>query len=323
MSRSFTGNSVMIVTPISPPVLIVVCSIACLLVASTVWIWMRKRFSPQKDSSELEARIRSWWVICILFLSAILAGGLAGVWLFGFVSYLAFKEYISLTPFRQVDRRVMFWAYLAIPFQYYYVGTSWFGMFLIFIPVYMFLIIPMRLVSLQEPKGFLVSAGMMQWGLMITVFCLSHVAWLFMQPTYFHSPGGPAGHVLYLVGLTEFNDIAQFVWGKAFGKTKILPKISPKKTWAGFLGGVGSTMALSALLGPFLTPMSIHVSILIGAGIAAFGFLGDVTVSALKRDLAIKDTGGLLPGHGGILDRIDSLLFTAPLFVHFLRFYYA
>lgn len=305
------------------PVLVVVCAIALLLVLATGWILWRKHKFPERDSRELEARIRSWWVICILFLSAVLAGGNAGIWLFGFVSYLAFKEYISLTPFRQVDRRVMFWAYIAIPIQYMYVAMGWPGMFLIFIPVYMFLIIPMRLVSLQAAKGFLASAGMMQWGLMITVFCLSHAAWLFTQPTSVSSPGGPAGHVLYLVGLTEFNDIAQFVWGKSLGRARILPKISPGKTWAGFLGGVGSTAALSALLGPMLTPMSLTVSVIIGAAIAAFGFLGDVTVSALKRDLDIKDTGGLLPGHGGILDRIDSLMFTAPLFMHFMRYYYS
>ena len=158
---------------------------------------------------------------------------------------------------------------------------------------------------------------------MITVFCLSHAAWLFIQPTAAPSPGGPAGHVLYLVGLTEFNDIAQFMWGKSLGKAKILPQVSPGKTWAGFLGGMASTTVLSAFLGPFLTPMNLSMSLMIGAAIAAFGFLGDVTVSALKRDLHIKDSGGILPGHGGILDRIDSLMFTAPLFMHFLRYYYS
>ena len=312
----------MITVPASVPVLLVVCCIAVLLVLATLWIGLRKRRHPEKDSRELEARIRSWWDICVIFLSAVLAGGLAGVWLFGFVSYLALKEFISLAPFRQVDRRVMFWAYIAIPIQYYYIAEGWYGMFAIFIPVYMFLIIPMRLVSLQESDGFLRSAGILHWGLMITVFCLSHVAWLFMQTTYFASPGGPSGHVLYLVFLTEFNDIAQFAWGKTLGKRKILPRISPGKTWAGFWGGVGTTTLLSAFLGPFLTPMSLPTSVMIGAAIAAFGFLGDVTVSALKRDLHIKDSGGLLPGHGGILDRIDSLLFTAPLFMHFLRYYY-
>ena len=166
----------------SIPVLQVVLFITVMLVTASIWISLRKRRHPEKDSRELEARIRSWWVICILFLSAVLAGGLAGIWLFGFVSYLALKEYISLTPFRQMDRRVMFWAYIAIPVQYYYAGQVWFNMFLIFIPVYMFLIIPMRLVSLQESDGFLKSAGMLHWGLMITVFCLSHAAWLFMQP---------------------------------------------------------------------------------------------------------------------------------------------
>jgi len=312
----------MIPEPVPVPILAVVCSIAGLLVAASIWIALRKRLHPERDSRELEARIRSWWVICVLFLTAVIYGGKAGIWLFGFVSYLALKEYISLTPFRQVDRRVMFWAYLAIPVQYTYAAMGWTGMFLIFIPVYMFLIIPMRLVSLQESKGFLASAGMMHWGLMITTFCLSHAAWLFMHPTAVPSPGGPAGHVLYLVGLTEFNDIAQYVWGKSLGRTRILPGISPGKTWVGFWGGVFSTSLLSGLLGPMLTPIPLVLSFGIGAAIAGFGFLGDVTVSALKRDLDMKDSGGMLPGHGGILDRIDSLMFTAPLFMHFLRYFY-
>jgi len=309
--------------PATPPTLAVACGIAFLLLGATVWIAIRGRLHPEKDNTELEKRIRSWWVICTIVLGAILVGGTAGILLFALLSYLAFKEYVSLIPFRQIDRRVLFWAYLSIPAQYGFISQEWYGMFLIFIPVYMFLIIPMRLVSLQEPKGFLVSAGVLHWGLMITVFCLGHGAWLFVQPTYFASPGGPAGHVLFLVGLTEFNDIAQFVWGKSLGSTKIIPGISPGKTWGGFWGGVASTAAAATGLGPLLTPMSPTTSLFVGACIGAFGFLGDVTVSALKRDLGIKDSGALLPGHGGILDRIDSLLFTAPLFMHFLRFYYA
>ncbi|MDA0577810.1 MAG: phosphatidate cytidylyltransferase [Verrucomicrobia bacterium] len=293
-----------------------------LLIIASVIVAAMRLARPDKDYRELEQRIKSWWMICVLMLGAILAGGVTALLLFAFVSYLALKEYFSLIPTRRADRRVLFWAYLAIPIQYWWVYADWYGMFIIFIPVYMFLIVPMRLVAIQDTKGFLRSAGSIHWGLMIAVFCLSHAAWLFALPASRNPAGGSAGLVLYLVGFTELNDIAQYLWGKSLGKGKILPEVSPKKTWVGFVGGVATTACLSGAIAPFLTPMGIREGLLIGAALAFFGFLGDVTVSALKRDLGIKDSGSALPGHGGILDRIDSLMFTAPLFVHYIRYYY-
>lgn len=307
----------------TPATQAVSAGIAGLLLAATLVVALTRDRREEATHRELVLRIRSWWVICVIFLGAILVGGNAGIFLFAFLSFLAFKEYISVIPFRQVDRRVLFWAYLAIPIQYTFVWMEWYGMFLIFIPMYMFLIIPMRLVSLGETKGFLASAGMIHWGLMVTVFCLSHAAWLFVQPPWPTSRGGNAGQVLFLVGLTEFNDIAQYVWGKSLGRRKILPTVSPGKTWAGFWGGVGTTAVAAWTLAPLLTPIPPLQAVVIGAAIGAFGFLGDITLSALKRDLGLKDSGGILPGHGGILDRVDSLLFTAPLFMHFLRYYHA
>ena len=297
-------------------------AVVTLLLVASIIVAVMRRLNPDRDYRELEQRVRSWWSICTLMLGATLLGGIAALLLFVFISYLSLKEYFSLIPTRRVDRRVLFWAYLAVPIQYWWAYVGWYGMFIIFIPVYMFLIIPMRLVSLQVTKGFLRAAGMIQWGLMVTVFCLSHAAWLFVLPAEGNPAGGGAGLVLYLVGLTELNDVAQYVWGKTLGKRKIIPGVSPNKTWEGFIGGVITTTALSAAIAPLLTPMSLGASLFAGAAIAFFGFLGDVSVSALKRDLGIKDSGAMLPGHGGILDRVDSLMFTAPLFLHFIRHYY-
>jgi len=281
-----------------------------------------KRVHPARDHRELEQRIRSWWTICALLLGAILTGGVAGLLLFAFISYLALKEYFSLIPTRRVDRRVLFWAYLAVPIQYWWIHVEWYGMFIIFIPVYMFLIIPMRLVSLQETRGYLRAAGTIQWGLMVTVFCLSHAAWLFALPADLNPAGGSAGLIIYLVGLTELNDVAQYLWGKSLGRHKVIPGVSPNKTWEGLLGGVATTTALSGLIAPVLTPLDTGSALVAGLAIGFFGFLGDVTMSALKRDVRVKDSGTLLPGHGGILDRVDSLMFTAPLFLHYIRYYY-
>jgi phosphatidate cytidylyltransferase len=133
---------------------------------------------------------------------------------------------------------------------------------------------------------------------------------------------GGAGLLFFLVFITQFNDVAQFTWGKLFGKHKISPSVSPKKTWEGFLGGVATSIVLAALIGPQLTPMDAAWSAFAGGLISVSGFLGDITESAVKRDLGVKDAGALIPGHGGILDRIDSLTYAAPIFTHFFRYYF-
>jgi phosphatidate cytidylyltransferase len=154
---------------------------------------------------------------------------------------------------------------------------------------------------------------------MMTVFALSHTAMLLAFGT---ARGYGAGPLLFLVALTQFNDVAQFTWGKLFGRHKILPSVSPKKTWEGFLGGFVTSVAVAGLVGPYLTPMNMHWSLLAGAIIAIAGFLGDVTLSATKRDLGVKDASNLIPGHGGILDRVDSLIYAAPVFFHFINYFY-
>jgi phosphatidate cytidylyltransferase len=194
----------------------------------------------------------------------------------------------------------------------------WYGMFIVFIPVYAFLLLPMHMVLIGETSGFLRAAGSLHWGLMTMVFALSHVAFLLVLPGSVNPHGGGPGLVLYLLLLTEFNDVAQYIWGRTLGRHKVIPKVSPNKTVEGFLGGVATTLLLAWLLAPRLTPLTPGEALLAGVIIGVGGFVGDVVISALKRDLGIKDSGALLPGHGGVLDRIDSLLYTAPLFFHFV-----
>ncbi|MDH5668953.1 MAG: phosphatidate cytidylyltransferase [Nitrospira sp.] len=293
--------------------------LSVLVVASTVVIILKRRH-PEKSYVELSQRINSWWIMVGVFSAAILLSRTASIVFFAFVSFLALKEYFSLIPTRRADRRVLFWAYLAIPFQYYWVHLEWYGMFIIFIPVYLFLLLPMRMVIIGETKEFLRAAGMLHWGLMTMVFSLSHAAFFLALSEEKNPAGGGAGLVLFLIFLTQFNDVAQFIWGKLTGRHKIIPLVSPNKTWEGFLGGLATTTALAALLAPHLTPLTVPESLLAGLLIGCSGFIGDVTISALKRDIGVKDSGSLLPGHGGILDRIDSLTFTAPLLFHFIYY---
>lgn len=292
---------------------------ASLLVVATIAIVALNHFSG-RSNPELNARLKSWWVIIIVFCVAILSTPTVLIIIFGFISFLAFKEYVSIVPLRRVDRRVIFWAYMAIPIQYLFVGFDRYGLFIVFIPVWVFFLLPFRLVVAKQTDGFLTSVSSISWGLMVTVFAISHAAMLTRLPA--DSPSVGVGLLLFLVILNQGNDVAQYVWGRSFGKRPITPTVSPKKTWEGFLGGVATTMAAAALIGGVLTPFDPLICMLFGALIAVSGFVGDVVVSAVKRDLGVKDAGSLIPGHGGVLDRVDSLCLSAPLFFHVARFFY-
>lgn len=291
-----------------------------LLLGATGIVWAMAGRHPERNYAELKLRVRTWWLIVSVFALMIAFNRTVSVLVFAFVSFLAFKEYLSLIPTRRADHRVLLWAYLAIPLQYYWVGVAWYGMFLIFIPVYAFLFLPMRMVMIGETSGFLRAAGTLHWGLMTTVFSLSHMAYLLALPDAVNPAGGSVGLLLFLVFLTEFNDVAQYIWGKTCGRHKVTPTVSPNKTVEGLLGGVLTTVALALLLAPWLTPLSHPEALAAGALIGIAGFVGDVTISAVKRDIGVKDSGSILPGHGGILDRLDSLTYTAPLFFHFVYY---
>ncbi len=293
-----------------------------LLVIASVALAILGLVKPDYDWRELRLRVKSWWVMAIIFALAISFDRRLSLAFLAFVSYIAFKEFLSLVPTRRADRRVLLWAYLAIPIQYVWIGIEWYGMFIIFVPVYMFLLLPARMVLIGVTEGYLRAAGTLHWGLMTTVFSLGHAAFLLVLPAEGNPGAGGPGLLLYLILLTQLNDVAQFIWGKSLGRRKVLPTVSPGKTYEGLVGGVATTIVLATLLGPWLTPMSLLHSAAAGALIGFGGFLGDVTVSAIKRDLGTKDSGDLLPGHGGILDRVDSLTFTAPLFFHFVYYLY-
>jgi phosphatidate cytidylyltransferase len=289
------------------------------LITATIAAWIGD------PGGEVETRIRSWWGIVGIFTVALLSVGWLETWwvltvLLAFVSFLALKEYLTIIPTRMADRRVLVWAYLAIPLQYLFISYENYGMFIVLIPVYLLLFLPMAMVMIGETRGFLNAVGTLQWGAMITVFSLGHLAFLVRLPGDVDTG---LGLLLYVLLVTELNDVAQFLWGKLLGgRIKIAPKVSPGKSAEGLIGGVLTTTALSIGLGTLLTPMSWWLAAAVGLLLSVAGFVGDLTVSALKRDLKLKDSGDAIPGHGGVLDRVDSLTYAAPLFFHVIRFVY-
>ncbi len=277
---------------------------------------------PKKDFSELSARVKSWWLMAGVFLGAVLVRNWMSLVFFGFLSFWAMKEYVTLLKTRPADHKALALTFLAIPLQYYWIGIGWYGMFIIFIPVCMFLILPAQLILSKETKGFVASASQIQWGLMAFVFGLSHMGFLLT----FGNPRGSAtadgrSLVLFLVFVVEISDVLKYAWGKTLGRHKIIPAISPNKTWEGFIGGTISTMLLSLAI-RFLTPFSVTETLLVSLILTVAGAAGGAVMSAIKRDFGVKDFGSIIPGHGGMLDRVDSLCYAAPVFFHYVRYCY-
>ena len=298
-------------------------------------LFIKIRYYAGPDDILIRHRIRTWWTLAGIFSLALCISPRGGVIFFGFISFLALKEFLSMAPTRRADRRVLFYAYLSVVAQYYFAGAAHYQMFLVFIPVIMFAWLPTRMWMIGEGSGFVKAVGTLLWALMITVYSLSHTAYLLVIPIddnlptaalnttviATHHPG--PGLLIFLILLAEANDIFQYAWGKNFGKTKVSPNIAPGKTYAGLLGGVLSTACLAAVIGPLITPMDITHSVIAGVIIAFSGFAGELCIWAMKCDLKIKDFGATLPGHGGVLDRVGNLIFSAPLFFHFIHYCYS
>jgi phosphatidate cytidylyltransferase len=301
--------------------LMLFAGVLALLVVATIIGQLMKLRRRGDVVDNLNARIRAWWVMSVVFALSLLTGGLGSVILFAILSFFALREFITLTPTRPADHSALFWVFFIIlPLQYYLVATQWYGFFSVLIPVYAFLFIPSRMAIAGDAEGFLERSSKIQWGLMVCVYCVSHVPALLMLeiPGY---AGKNARLLFFLVVVVQLSDVFQYVWGKLLGRHKIAPVISPSKTWEGFIGG-----ALSAtLVGTSLwrvTPFTMWQTMGMAFIITLMGFLGGLTMSAIKRDRGVKDWGSAIQGHGGVLDRIDSICFAGPIFFHLTRYFF-
>ncbi len=287
-----------------------------ILVFATVLFWVWGWLRPQANLDELKQRTRSWWVMAVIFVVATLVHPNISIIAIGLLSFSALRELVSISKnVREVDRPVLIWGFLAVPAQYFFAYKGYYSLFLTFIPVFMYLWIPFMLVIRGVTEDIGRAMSVLPTQLMLTVFGVSHLAYLLALPDIPGYDLGGRGLLLFVVIITELNDVFQFTWGKTFGRLKILPTISPNKTWEGFIGGIITSTVMGYYL-RFLTPFSGKEALIISFLVACAGFIGDVVVSAIKRDIGKKDTGDTIPGHGGILDRIDSLAMTSPFFFH-------
>ncbi|MBC8352655.1 MAG: phosphatidate cytidylyltransferase [Planctomycetes bacterium] len=322
---------------IQPSLLWAVLAILGSLLFGTVLraVWLT--IAPTERKHDRFDSLKTWWVLVLLLCASVLIGPVAVAGLFAVASCLGLREFLRLTGQPSQRRGAKQLVYAIVPLQFLWVVLGSFELFWVTVPVASLLIIAGSTAAAGKTEGFLREVTTVTWGLMLTVFCLSHAAMLLALPDSSNPVAGNAGWVLYLVLLTETNDIAQALWGRQLGRHNVTPRVSPHKTWEGLLLGIGTTVTLAVVLAPLLTPLldgpshaigaveiafSFVWAALTGALIAVSGFLGDITMSAVKRDVRVKDSSSLLPGQGGMLDRIDSLMFTAPVMFYFVYWLY-
>jgi phosphatidate cytidylyltransferase len=298
--------------------------IATLMIGSIISLLVRKRVRSERGKATMagiNARLVGWWGMIAIFLAATWMGPSTTYVLFALSSFWALREFITLTPTRLADHRALFLSFfVVIPVQYYLLAVNWYGFFLVFIPVYAFLILPARSAVGGDCERFLERAAKIQWGLMVCVYCLSYAPALLQLEIPGYEGQNPK-LLFWFVLVVETNDVLQFLWGQTLGRHFIAPKVSPNRTWEGFVGGV----ACAVLLGTGLysvTPFTPAEAAGMSLAITVMGFAGGITMSAIKRDRGIKTFGTGIVGQGGVLDRIEAMCFAAPILFHLTRYYF-
>lgn len=296
---------------------------ALLLVASSIGFILSKRVSSEGGIAtvqNLNQRIKAWWLMIAIFAVAFVFGKGVTIVLFALTSFFVLREFLSITPTRAEDHTATVAAfYLFIPLQYWLIYSDWQSLFSILIPVWAFLLLPLLAVLKGETADFLTRSAKIQWALMLGVYCISHAPALLLLKI----PGYSDNFLLlfFLITVVQLSDVLQYVFGKLFGKHKVAPRVSPAKTWEGLIGGGLSAAAIGAALF-WITPFAPWEAALLALAIVLAGFAGGLVLSAVKRSLGAKDWGTMIEGHGGALDRMDSVSFAAPVFFHLVNYFF-
>ena len=299
--------------------------IGAVLVVASIVGWSLKaalaKGMPHPTIDNLNARIKAWWVMVLVIGLAFVFGRPGVILLFALISFFALREFLTLTYTRSADYLALAAAFFVVlPLQYVLVYIGWYGLYAIFVPVYVFLLLPILEVLGGDTKRFLERTSKIQWGLLVCVYCISHVPALLTLDI----PGFEGRNLLliaFLVIVVQSSDVLQYVWGKLFGRHKIAPEVSPSKTVEGLVGGILSATALGAALW-WITPFNVWQAALMSLAICVMGFFGGLVMSAIKRDRGVKDWGHMIEGHGGMMDRLDSVVFAAPIFFHLTRYWW-
>lgn len=294
-----------------------------------------KRGQENSTLKNLNQRIAAWWAMALGLAITLLIGETAVIILFLGLSFLALREFLTIAPTHRSDHKTLVWLVYIIPvINYWFLWEDWYGAFAVLIPVYAFLFLPIRNALAGDTNNFLQRAAMIQWALMVCVYAISYIPAIMQLPVMMHNgreaaegsalgTGGAEGALLmlFLVVVVQLSDVFQYVWGKTLGKHPVAPSVSPNKTWEGLIGGVLTATAIGAGLW-WITPFVWWQAALLAFVSCLMGFFGGLVMSSIKRDRGVKDFGATIAGHGGIMDRLDSLSFSAPVFFHLVRFFF-
>lgn len=314
-------------------VLVVLVSLGALLAAGQT---LKRQPESHLDPAILRnfnKRVTSWLTICVMLVIAFMLDRSVTIALFGFVSFWALREFITMTPTRRGDHRTLFWVLFGFtPLQYVLVGIDNYDLFTIVIPVYASLFIPARIAFAGDHKRFLERTAKIQFGLLICVYSLSHAAallnldlakWNSAKGIYEPWESDTYGLLFFFIAIVQVSDILHFLWDRLFGRHLIAPAVNATKTWEGLLGAACCTSLVGMVIQVVLpvTPFTWWGAGFMALIISIMASSGSMTMSAIKRDRGVKEHGTLVLGHAGVLDRIDSICFSAPIFFHLTRFF--
>ncbi len=285
---------------------------------------LRMRLPHGQTDPVVEAfnmRVHTWWGLAILLTLAVLLGKIGVILLFAFSSFAALREFLTFARKRRADHLSLALAcFVILPLQYLFVWLDWTALFTVFIPVYAFLLLPIVSALRGDATNFMGRVAETQWGLMICVFCISHVPALL---TY-DMPDGSDRSILLIVFfamVVQLGDVFEYYAGRRFGRRKIAPKLSPK-TVEGMIAGVLAAALIGAVLS-WVTPFGLIGAAAMAALASLTGMFGSLVFAAIKRDKGVKDWSHLIPGQGGLLDQLDSVIFAAPIFYHVTQLVWA
>ena len=301
----------------------------------TIWAFVRGlRETPAGDADAAAARkakgrrlrglLQTSWAMATVFWVGWVLGDTAATVLFALVAFFALREFITLSPTRRGDHRSLVLAFFVVlPLQFVLVGTRHFDLFTVFIPVYVFLALPVVSVLADDPQRFLERNAKLQWGIMVCVYGMSHVPALLLLnfPDY---EGKGAFLVFFLVFVVQTCMVVQHMVGIKLKRPASAPNISQSFSWVHWAIGVLAASVLGVLL-TGITPFKPGQALALAFVAAVSGSLGHLVMKALKRDRGVTSWGlqGMSStGAGGLLDRVDALCFAAPVFFHSVRWYF-
>lgn len=283
--------------------------------ASGLVVWLTRSADAAQLAriGQLNSRIQASWLIVLLFAIGFALGEAALSVIFALASFFALREFVALTPTKAADHEALLLAfYVVIPVQYVLVASGWYGLYAVFIPVYLFLILPVVMAWRQDTELYLQRVAKVQWGLMLSVYCVSHApAIATLEPPGYEGRGPLL--LLYFLLVVQMSDLFAVAASASFGRTPL--RSNPNKTREGVLIGAVAASLLGTGLW-WMTPFTWWQAALMSAATVFAGFMGGLVLVSVKRSLGERQWDQGVELSRGVLERLEAVTFAAPVFFH-------